>query len=94
MSALTKIDGVPDSDTAKPGMAFFAGTGPRDATCGGCSFRGYTRQSQRGHWNENLKQEVFKSYRVRACQMFKKLTGMDWPPVEDDYSACKYYAPK
>jgi hypothetical protein len=39
MGIMTKLDGVPDREDAKPGMAFFANTGPFGATCGDCSHR-------------------------------------------------------
>lgn len=38
MSYMTRLEGVPDTDDAKPGMAYFAGTGPIGKTCGKCEF--------------------------------------------------------
>jgi len=91
---MTKIEGVPDSSEAKPGMAFYAGSGPQGKTCDDCIHRGYRRESQRGHWSQAAGREVFKTYRVRSCAQFKKLTGMHGMPVEDDYAACKYFEQK
>ncbi len=91
MSFMTKLEGVPDSDAAKPGMAFFAGTGPYGATCGDCKLRGYQRQSMKGVWNEKLQQEVFRNYRVTSCQQYRRLTGHHGAPVDKDYPACKYF---
>ena len=89
---MTTLPGVTDSSQAKPGMAFYAGTGPLNSTCGGCKHRGYLRQSQAGHWVAGAMR--YKSYRVRSCAMFKKLSGLHGPPVENEYPACKYYEPK
>ncbi len=36
MSYMTRLEGVPDRDDVKPGMAHFAGTGPSGKTCGKC----------------------------------------------------------
>lgn len=94
MGIYTQIDGVPDSEQAKPGMAFFAGTGPFDKTCGSCIFRGYSRQSSRSTWNEEKQQEFFRFYRVSSCAKFRSMTGHHGTPVDKDYAACKYYEPK
>lgn len=94
MSYMTKIDGVPDSDDALPGMAFFAGTGPLDKTCGTCKHRGLSRQSGKGKWSEKHQQIMFRTYRTAACAMFKKLSGNYGPVVKKIYPACKYYEQK
>lgn len=96
MSAMTKIEGVPDSDSALPGMAFFAGTGPAGATCGLCKHRGYFRQSARGSFDKRTNSTVHKSYRVTKCAQFKRMTGRHGSDVDADYAACKYFeaAPK
>jgi hypothetical protein len=94
MSYLTKLDGVPDSDQAKPGMAFFAGTGPAGKTCGDCKLRGYSRQSSRPSWNAKAMDYVHRAYRTTACQMFKKLTGIHGPTVKTDWPSCKYFEAK
>jgi hypothetical protein len=67
MGYLTKLPGVPDSDQAVTGMAYFANTGPAGATCGKCSFYGlprtkgyenkcrmYRQMHQKGHWGADL----------------------------------------
>jgi hypothetical protein len=45
---MTKVPGVPDRDQAKPGMAYFAGTGPAKR-CGDCKFRSYRRSGRTTH---------------------------------------------
>lgn len=94
MSYMTRLEGVPDTDDAKPGMAYFAGTGPDGKTCGQCKHRGLTRQSRKGTWSEKLQQIVHKSYRTTQCAMFKKLAGMHGTAVKKDYPCCKYFEPK
>jgi len=76
MSNMTKLKGVPDSGDVRPGMAYYAGSGPAGKTCGLCRHRGYFDDSHD------------KRY---GCAMFKKLTGRNGPPVRTFYSACKYY---
>lgn len=93
MSHLTQIADVPDSDLAKPGMAFFAGTGPAGLTCKDCKLRGYSRQSSRGRWSETKKDYVYRSYRVQSCKQYLKMTGHHGTPVEGDYPSCKYFQP-
>lgn len=83
MTHLTTIEGVPDSSTAVPGMAYFADTGPATKTCGDCELRGYHRQRGNG-----------KTYHTAGCAMFKKLSGRHGPPVGRDNKACKYFEPK
>lgn len=94
MSDMTKLEGVPDTDDAKAGMAFFAGTGPYGKTCGDCKYRGLTRQSSREHYSEQLKEFVRKTYRTTQCVMFKKLAGEYGPAVKEIYPACKYFEEK
>lgn len=81
MSYMTQIEGVPDTDDALPGMAFFAGTGPYGKTCGHCVHRGYYKENRAG----DLK-------RTSACEKFRKLAGGEHgPPVKKRYPACKYF---
>jgi hypothetical protein len=91
---MVKIPGVPDTSDAKPGMAFFAGTGPQGKTCGDCAHLGYRRQSQVGHWSEKLQQEIYRSYRVQKCAVFKSMTGRHGANIDVYYHACKYFEPK
>ena len=81
MSYMTRLEGVPDTDEALPGMAFFAGTGPDGKTCGHCKWRGYYR--------ENKKEKLV---RTAGCQLYRKLSGgKDGSPVKKRYPACKYF---
>lgn len=91
---MVKLPGVPSRDDAKPGMAFFAGTGPAGKTCGDCKLRGYSRESSHGHWNEARGQLVYRSYRVQKCAQFKKMTGHHGTDVNAEYRACKYFEQK
>lgn len=84
MSYMTKIEGVPDSDSAKPGMAYFAGTGPVDGRCGTCKFRGLTRVSRSSE----------KTYRTQGCQIVRTMSGRYGPAVDKEWPACKYYEKK
>jgi len=95
MSKMTQLPGVPDSEDAIPGMAYFAGTGPLGKTCGGCWHRGMFRTARRGFWN-NQKQDFDapKSYRYAGCAMFKALTGEYGPAISADNHACKYFEAK
>lgn len=91
---MTKIEGVPDSSDVKPGMAFFAKTGPAGTTCGDCKFRGYTRESSKGHWSEAAQDTVYRTYRVQKCLMVKKMTGHHGADVDADNHSCKFFEPK
>lgn len=94
MSFMTKIEGVPDSDQALPGMAFFAGSGPDGKTCGDCKYRGLTRQSQKSKWSQMAQQFIHRTYRTKQCSMFKRLAGVHGSAVKADYAACKYFETK
>jgi hypothetical protein len=76
MTHLTRIPGVPKKADAKPGMAFYAGTGPEGKTCDDCQHLGL---SYNGDWHP------------RRCAMFKKLAGMLGPNIRRDWPACKYF---
>lgn len=91
---MTKIEGVPDNAEAKPGMAFFAGTGPFAAKCGECVHRGYRRRSANGHYDPNTGETHHRIYHVGGCAMFHKLSGHHGPPIEKDWEACKYFERK
>ena len=91
---MVHIDGVPDRSDLKPGMAFFAGTGPEKTTCGGCKHRGYYRQSQNARWSEHLQRDVHTQYRVQKCGMVKKMTGHHGQDVAASNPSCKYFEAK
>ncbi len=94
MSFMTKIAGVPDSDDVKPGMAFFAGTGPHGKHCGDCKFRGLTRQSRKAVYSEQAQEFIHKSYRTTQGAKYKSLSGVHGATVKKDYDACKYFESK
>ncbi len=60
-----------------PGMAHFAGTGPRGETCGRCAFL-------------KTKTDVFASGR---CEKYRKLTSKVGPEIKANLAACKYFEP-
>lgn len=91
---MVKIEGVPDREMVRPGMAFFAGTGPAGKTCGGCKHRGYSRESSRGKWSDTLQQMIYRSYHVQKCAMFKKTSGHHGADVDSDNPCCKFFEPK
>jgi hypothetical protein len=78
---LTKIEGVPDCDSAKAGMAYFAGSGPFGETCGNCEHCGPTSHTDR------------KTGKVR-CAMYRKLPGggRRGETISKQYAACKYFS--
>jgi hypothetical protein len=80
---LTKVANFPDKAVVKPGMAYFAGTGPKGKCCRDCTHRGY--------WRTSASRE---DYRTTACIMFKTLTGVHGPRVDADWAACKYFKQK
>lgn len=81
MSYMTQLEGVPDTDQALPGMAFFAGTGPYGKTCGQCVFRGYYKENKKGDMK-----------RTSGCEKFRRLAGgAHGDPVKKSYPACKYF---
>lgn len=91
---MVKIDGVPDADAIRPGMAFFCGAGPAGKQCGDCVHRGYRRESRRGTWSDKIQQMVHRSYKVQKCAMFKKMAGVHGPDVDGDNPSCKYFEQK
>lgn len=94
MEGMTVIEGVPDSTSARPGMAFFCGTGPAGKTCGDCIHRGYKREGRKGTWSEKLQQEVYRNYQVQKCAVFKKMAGKHGQDVDADNPSCKYFQQK
>jgi hypothetical protein len=93
MSYLTKLPGVLDADDVKPGMAYFANTGPIGKTCETCCYRGYWRNSK-GKFNPrtNLIEEKHTFY--GGCRMFLKLSGRHGPRIDKKWNACKFYEHK
>ena len=91
MSYMTKLAGVPDRDDARPGMAYFAGTGPQGKTCGDCAHHGYEREvlSPR-HDGGTVRQRKFHG----GCHRYKQLAGHDGPVVKKAYAACREFQEK
>jgi hypothetical protein len=93
MSYMTKLPGVPDTDDVKPGMAFFAGTGPTDKTCESCAYRGYWRTGKH-KFNTQTKMLEEAGRHSNSCAMFLKLTHRHGPAVNRRWAACKYFQDK
>jgi hypothetical protein len=91
---MKKIPGVPDTDDVRPGMAFFAGTGPFGTKCGDCCHRGYKRLSSKESFDPTTNEWVRRSYRVTKYAMFKSMTGKHGADIDKDYPSCKYYEPR
>jgi hypothetical protein len=80
MSYMTKTEGELDRNSAKPGMAFFANSGPAGETCGNCKHLDGASSGRK------------KS--MARCGMFKKLAGRQGEVIDPGYAACKYFALK
>jgi len=76
MSKMTSIKGVPDRGDARPGMAYFAGSGPPGKRCGQCVHRTYF--------------DSFNN-RKYGCAEFFRMTGRHGPAIGTFWSACKYF---
>ena len=64
-------------DMIKPGMAHFAGTGPKNKTCQSCAHRGYKREgSERTYW---------------GCGKYREIMGVVGPEVDSNYPSCRYF---
>ena len=95
MIPMKPIEGVPDSSQVKPGMAFFADTGPIGKTCGHCTHRGYSRLSAKARRNPRTGQMEHKARRHLGCAVYRKLMqGRHGPEVDPNWKACKYFEQK
>lgn len=86
MIKMTQLPGVPDRGSIRPGMAYFAGTGPYNTTCGQCVHRGYWKQRRKMDGTNN---PIY----IRSCEMHRKLSGTHGPPVDERWPSCKYFDP-
>ncbi|MEY9235336.1 hypothetical protein ABIF78_007659 [Bradyrhizobium japonicum] len=90
MSNMTRLPGVPDTDSLRPGMAHFLGTGPLGSTCGTCRHRGYWYEKPTKNKRTGAKE--LKSRRTFGCHMYFRLTQRHGDPVDKSWAECKYYA--
>lgn len=95
MLPMTSTPGSPDKNMAKPGMAYFEGTGPVGKTCGDCNHRGYYQEGK-PRWDPARNTTVTDRRRVQKCVMFRKLSGGhdSGGPVNRNWRACKYFEQK
>lgn len=86
MRGLTVID--PALERAEmataPGMAFWAGSGPDGAKCGGCVFYGYSYQKTNGDATK----------KTSSCAKFWKATGRHGGSLDKAQVGCKYFERK
>lgn len=75
----------PDPDLAQqmvetvPGMAHFAGTGPKGATCRGCVFLKDLPDPNSPHFHRS------------RCERYFQLTGQIGGRIEGGLKACRYF---
>jgi hypothetical protein len=93
MRVMTRLPGVPDSDQAKPGMAYFSGTGPAGKTCGDCSFRTYQTKVQVVA-GDGTTATVWDTVPAKGCLKYKQMTGRDGPEIKKYYAACREFQEK
>jgi hypothetical protein len=77
-----------------PGMAHFAGTGPKGKTCGQCSFWGYQKLSKSDKTNNNTGEVYRTSTANDGCKKFFILTERHGPKIRPNLLACKYFEGK
>lgn len=76
MIPLMHIEGSFSREAAHPGMAYFAGTGPKGQTCVDCVHRCF----------------LIHGDKFKRCAMYSKLFGgKRGKPVRTYYRACKYF---
>ena len=78
MSHMTKIRSVPNRDDVRPGMAYFARTGPPNKTCHDCALLGYIREVLSEHSDGRT---VWRRVHNAGCLGFKQFAGHDGPVV-------------
>jgi len=76
----------------EPGMAHFAGTGPKGKTCGNCSYWGYQKVGKARINREG--EEYFPTTAHEGCKKFYELTNRHGPAIEAGLLACKYFNDK
>ncbi len=69
-----------------PGMAHFAGTGPRGSTCRECVFWAHGPHDYRaknGKWRGLIE--------AATCKKYRQITMQTGGKIPDDAAACKYF---
>lgn len=69
-----------------PGMAHFAGTGPRLKTCRECLFYAHDKYDYRSK-NGKLRGLILPA----SCKKYKQITQQTGDKIPDDAQACKYF---
>jgi len=74
---------------SEPGMAHFAGTGPRGKTCGNCIFWGYSTTRKRVNKSTGEVREV--TTRREGCKNYYIITNKHGPKISPKLLSCKYF---
>jgi hypothetical protein len=84
---LTSINPEFERQVAKsrPGMAYFAGTGPFAVSCGDCASWSYWRQIR------NASGDLVRTSKSSGCKKFFELTGRHGPALPPGTEACRYF---
>jgi hypothetical protein len=77
-----------------PGMAHFAGTGPKGKLCGQCSFWGYSKLSKSEKINNKTGEVYHPSASHEGCKKFFILTNRHGPKIGPYLLSCKYFEGK
>jgi hypothetical protein len=77
----------------EPGMAHFAGTGPKGKTCGHCIFWGYKKVSGT-KFNEETGEtyETLRAY--EGCKKYHQIANRHGPAIPAASLSCKYFEDK
>lgn len=86
--SLTHI--TPQQRRTRPGMAYFANTGPIGKHCADCAFWGYHRERAE-KYDPRIGQNVVRKYRHNGCEKYRQMTGTHGPVISRDLAACKYF---
>lgn len=86
---LTSDPGDANVHDVRPGMAYFANTGPFGTTCGECRHRGCITSYDR--WNKEYEVWEVRTRRTGGCAMYKQIMRKGGLPVDPAWPSCKYF---
>jgi len=76
---------------SEPGMAHFAGTGPRDKKCGQCIFWGYSKLMNKELVNKETGEVYISTKNHEGCKKYFILTYNHGPKISPKLLSCKYF---
>jgi len=79
---------------SEPGMAHFAGTGPRGKTCGHCIYWGYSKEYGREKTNKETGEKYKPMKAHEGCKKYFLVTGKHGPAIKSALLSCKYFEGK